>query len=119
MASDKSYRVVVSERAAQDVYKRQDIAGQMDLSGYALGLILTVLMFFAIYYYGYGVSMSVATEKASRVMETLVVSAKPSRLLIGKCLAMGCLLYTSSAGRHGPGAWRPWPAGPRPGLPRL
>ena len=75
-----------------------DIAGQMDLSGYALGLILTVLMFFAIYYYGYGVSMSVATEKASRVMETLVVSAKPSRILIGKCLAMGAAGLAQFAG---------------------
>ena len=43
------------------------------------------------YYYGYGVAMSVASEKTSRVMETLVVSAKPSRILIGKCLAMGVL----------------------------
>lgn len=68
-----------------------DIAGNMDLSGYVLGIVLTLLMFFAVYYYGYGVSMSVATEKTSRVMETLVVSCKPSRILIGKCLAMGAL----------------------------
>lgn len=68
-----------------------EIAGNMDLTGFALGLVLTMLMFFAIYYYGYGVSMSIATEKTSRVMETLVVSAKPSHLLIGKCLAMGAL----------------------------
>ncbi len=35
--------------------------------------------------------MSVASEKTSRVMETLIVSAKPSRILLGKCLAMGTL----------------------------
>lgn len=68
-----------------------EIAGEMDLSGYILGIVITMLMFFAIYYYGYGVSMSIATEKTSRVMETLVVSAKPSRILIGKCLGMGVL----------------------------
>ena len=68
-----------------------DIAGSMDLSGYVLGIAFTLLMFFAVYYYGYGVAMSVATEKTSRVMETLVVSAKPSSILIGKCLAMGAL----------------------------
>lgn len=67
------------------------IAGEMDLSGYILGIVITMLIFFAIYYYGYGVSMSIATEKTSRVMETLVVSAKPSRILVGKCLAMGVL----------------------------
>ncbi len=66
-----------------------EFAGDMNLSGYAVGILLTMLIFFAIYYYGYGVSMSVAAEKTSRVMETLVVSAKPSRILIGKCLAMG------------------------------
>lgn len=66
-----------------------DFIGSMNISGYAVGIILTMLIFFAIYYYGYGVAMSVASEKTSRVMETLVVSAKPSRILIGKCLAMG------------------------------
>ena len=69
----------------------EEIAGEMDLSGYILGIIILMLMFFAIYYYGYGVSMSIDTEKTSRVMETLVVSAKPSRILIGKCLGMGAL----------------------------
>lgn len=67
------------------------MAGSMNLSGYIMGILVTVLIFYAIYYYGYGVSMSIATEKTSRVMETLVVSAKPSHILIGKCLGMGLL----------------------------
>ena len=67
------------------------IAGSMDVSGYGLGILLLMIMYFSIYYYGYGVSMSVATEKTTRVMETLIVSAKPSNILIGKCLAMGSL----------------------------
>lgn len=66
-------------------------AGDMNISSYMISIVLTLLIFFAIYYYGYGVAMSIATEKASRVMETLVVSAKPSRILIGKCLGMGVL----------------------------
>lgn len=65
--------------------------GETDLSGYLLGVLLTMVIFFAVYFYGYGVAMSVAAEKTSRVMETLVVSAKPSRILIGKCLGMGVL----------------------------
>lgn len=65
--------------------------GKMDLSGYVVGILLTMLIFFAVYYYGYGVAMSVAAEKTSRVMETLVVSAKPSHILLGKCLGMGVL----------------------------
>ncbi len=69
----------------------EEMVGDLNVTGYVLGIIFTMLMFFAIYYYGYGVAMSVATEKTTRVMETLVVSAKPSRILIGKCLAMGAL----------------------------
>lgn len=71
-------------------YESQAV-GTMNLSGYIMGIVVTVLIFYAIYYYGYGVSMSIATEKTSRVMETLVVSAKPSNILIGKCLGMGLL----------------------------
>ena len=70
---------------------RADIAGKMDISGYVIGIVLTMLMFFAIYYYGYSVAISIATEKTTRVMETLIVSARPSRILVGKCLAMGAL----------------------------
>lgn len=65
--------------------------GEMNASAYVIGIVFTLLMFFAFYYYGYGVAMSVATEKTSRVMETLIVSAKPSRILLGKCFGMGVL----------------------------
>ncbi len=65
--------------------------GEMNASAYVIGVVFTLLMFFAFYYYGYGVAMSVATEKTSRVMETLIVSAKPSRILLGKCFGMGVL----------------------------
>lgn len=68
-----------------------EYAGDMDFSGYILGMLLIILIFFAVYFYGYGVAMSVATEKTSRVIETLIVSAKPSRILIGKCLGMGAV----------------------------
>jgi len=66
-------------------------AGKMDVTGYALGMALTMVVFFAVYFYGYGVAMSVASEKTSRVMETLLVSASPTRILLGKCVGMGLL----------------------------
>ncbi len=84
---DEALAAVVTADMAYDM----QIVGKMDLSGYILGMLLTMIIFFAVYYYGYGVAMSVASEKTSRVMETLVVSAKPSRILLGKCLAMGVL----------------------------
>ncbi|MDD3693745.1 MAG: ABC transporter permease [Oscillospiraceae bacterium] len=93
--SDTLKKAGVSEQqtklALSDITYTVVSAGKMDATGYALGVALTLLMFFSIYYYGYGVSMSVASEKTSRVMETLIVSAKPSRILLGKCLAMGTL----------------------------
>ncbi len=93
--SDTLKKAGISEQqtklALSDISYTVVPAGKMDVTGYALGIVLTLLMFFSIYYYGYGVSMSVASEKTSRVMETLIVSAKPSRILLGKCLAMGTL----------------------------
>lgn len=81
----------MTQLALSDMTYQMELVGKMDLSGYILGIVLTMIIFFAVYYYGYGVAMSVATEKTSRVMETLVVSAKPSRILLGKCLGMGVL----------------------------
>ncbi|MBQ1256331.1 MAG: ABC transporter permease, partial [Clostridia bacterium] len=72
--------------------------GGMDLTGYTLGIIVSMLMFFAVYFYGISVANSVAMEKTSRVMETLVISAKPSAILAGKCFAMGAAGLTQMAG---------------------
>ncbi len=63
----------------------------ISLSGYTMGILLITLVFFAVYYYGYGVASSIAGEKSSRVMETLIVSTSPRNILIGKCLGMGAL----------------------------
>jgi len=72
--------------------------GSMDLTGYTFGIIASMLMFFAVYFYGISVANSVAMEKTSRVMETLVVSAKPSVILLGKCAAMGAAGLAQMAG---------------------
>lgn len=69
-------------------YSTENLGG-VDFTGYILGILMTVLIFMCVYYYGYFVAMSVASEKTSRVMETLIMSAKPGNILIGKCLAMG------------------------------
>lgn len=71
--------------------------GEMDLTGYIVGIIVSMLMFFAVYFYGISVANSVAMEKTSRVMETLVISAKPSGILAGKCFGMGMAGLTQMA----------------------
>jgi len=54
-------------------------------------MIVMMLLFFSIYYYGYWIAMSVASEKTSRVMEILITSTKPASIIVGKTLAMGLL----------------------------
>ncbi len=41
----------------------EEYAGDMEPLGYVLGIIMTLVMFFAVYYYGNGVAMSVAAEE--------------------------------------------------------
>ena len=64
-------------------------AAEGNISNFVAGMALMIVMFMTIYVYGYGVATSVATEKSTRVMETLIVSAKPARILVGKCIGMG------------------------------
>jgi len=65
----------------------------------AMGLMM--LMFMTVYVYGSSVATSVATEKSTRVMETLIVSAKPSRILVGKVFGMGLVGLAQMAGLLG------------------
>ncbi len=65
--------------------------GKSKIGGYITSIAIVIILFFAVYFYGYGVSMSVASEKTSRVMELLVTSVKPSRIILGKTAGMGLL----------------------------
>lgn len=65
--------------------------GNNRMNSYISSIVVSMLLFFSIYFYGYGVAMSVASEKTSRVMELLVTSTKPSKIILGKSAAMGLL----------------------------
>ena len=60
----------------------------MQLTGYLLALAVVLVSFFAVYFYGYSISVSLANEKSSRIMEMLAVSARPRQILMGKLMAM-------------------------------
>lgn len=79
------------DKSGVDIVAVPKFLSKTGVSDYILSLLLIFLFFFAVYYYGYAVAMSIATEKSSRVMETLVVSASPQKILIGKIMAMGML----------------------------
>lgn len=65
--------------------------GKGALKSYVTSMIIMMILFFAVYFYGYGVAMSVASEKTSRVMEILITSTKPAKIILGKSAAMGLL----------------------------
>lgn len=52
-------------------------------------MLLSMVLFFAIYFCAYQVSSSITTEKTSKIMETLVTSASPKTIVLGKTIGIG------------------------------
>ena len=97
---NNEYRVIQFGKLGYNMHKsseivrgalplEQDFATESTITNYVAGMALMLVMFITIYANGNNVASSVATEKSTRVMETLIVSAKPSRILLGKCVGMG------------------------------
>ncbi|MGH4123573.1 MAG: ABC transporter permease [Clostridium sp.] len=81
----------ISQIVQSDVSFNVNELGKGKMNSSISSIVISMLLFFAIYFYGYGVAMSVASEKTSRVMELLVTSTKPSIIILGKSAAMGIL----------------------------
>lgn len=54
-------------------------------------MLLSLVLFYAIYFCAYQVSASITTEKTSKIMETLVTSTKPKTIVLGKTLGIGII----------------------------
>ena len=52
-------------------------------------MLMSLVLFYAIYFCAYQVSTSITTEKTSKIIETLVTSTNPSTIVIGKTLGIG------------------------------
>ncbi len=52
-------------------------------------MLLSIVLFYAIYFYAYQVSTSITTEKTSKIIETLVTSTSPRTIVIGKTIGIG------------------------------
>ena len=52
-------------------------------------LMLSIVLFYAIYFCAYQVSSSITTEKTSKIMETLVTSTSPTTIVLGKTIGIG------------------------------
>lgn len=54
-----------------------------------LVMLLSLVLFYAIFFCASKVSTSVTTEKTSKIMETLVTSTEPKTIVIGKTIGIG------------------------------
>ncbi|NJM94857.1 MAG: ABC transporter permease [Cytophagales bacterium] len=63
----------------------------------AMGYINSVLIYMFIFYYGTQVMRSVLEEKNNRMVEVLISSLRPFRLLLGKIVGLGLLGLTQFA----------------------
>ena len=52
-------------------------------------MMLSLVLFYAIYFCAYQVSTSITTEKTSKIMETLVTSTSPRTIVLGKTIGIG------------------------------
>lgn len=52
-------------------------------------MLLSLVLFYAIYFCAYQVSSSITTEKTSKIIETLVTSTTPKIIVLGKTIGIG------------------------------
>ncbi len=52
-------------------------------------MLLSIVLFYAIYFCAYQVSSSITTEETSKIIETLVTSTSPRTIVLGKTIGIG------------------------------
>ena len=52
-------------------------------------MLLSIVLFYAIYFFAYQVSTSITTEKTSKIIETMVTSTTPRTIVLGKTIGIG------------------------------
>lgn len=62
----------------------QEIGGNINVM-----MLMSVLLFFAVYFCAYQVSSSITIEKTSKIMETLVTSTSSRTIILGKTIGIG------------------------------
>ena len=63
---------------------------EQEVQGNVLAImLLSIVLFYAIYFCAYQVSSSITTEKTSKIMETLVTSTSPKTIVLGKTVGIG------------------------------
>lgn len=94
----RANKLLVESNASQQLVSAVNLPVEFEIKGlkentgnenFPVAMVSSYILFFAIYFFGYSVSTSVSSEKTSRVMETLVTSTTPTKIVVGKTIAMG------------------------------
>lgn len=78
--------VVIPEGDAPDTESSVDMTKQ--IISMALPLMYVMVLYFMLAFYGQGVATGVIVEKSSKLMDTFLVSVKPTAMVFGKMLAI-------------------------------
>ncbi len=54
-------------------------------------MMISIVLFYAVYFCAFQVSNSITTEKTSKIIETLVTSTSPRNIILGKTLGVGLI----------------------------
>lgn len=96
--SVRANKLLMESNASQELVASVNLPVEFEIKGlkentgndnFPIAMVSSYILFFAIYFFGYSVSTSVSSEKTSRVMETLVTSTTPTKIILGKTIAMG------------------------------
>lgn len=71
--------------------------GTSSAISYAIGLIMSIILYMFLLMYGQMVMTSIIEEKNNRVLELVVTSVKPTQLMMGKIIGVGLVAVTQLA----------------------
>lgn len=84
LTSTQTQQILPSFRVTTSQVDTQEVGGN-----FFVMMILSCILFFAIYFCAYQVSISITVEKTSKIMETLVTSTTPRTIILGKTIGIG------------------------------
>lgn len=64
------------------------------VASYIVGVVMSMILYMFIMLYGQMVMTSIIEEKSNRVLELVVSSVKPTQLMLGKIIGIGCVAVT-------------------------
>lgn len=86
----------IHSNVALQTFRIDEESDQSSSSGlaFAIGMIMTMLLYIFLLLYGQLVMTSIIEEKNNRVLEIVVSSVKPAQLMMGKILGIGAVAVT-------------------------